>query len=453
MRLPMLRSTAKYTRAPDLAKPAFGPRRLLLAGGAAVLLLAMVPTRADAASASSCPTAVTPPPGGVVWGQLCQVVGGAARLPQGVLIAVSRNGKPVGKAKTDEHGVFAVPIPGPGRYGVSLDRSTLPRGFSLAGRSRLSLDVFLDRQRVVFPLGPAVSTGRSLGDVLEVALTGLRSGLIIAMGAAGLSLLYRVAGIVNLAHGEFLTVGAITAYAFHVGLGLPLVVAAVLSAAVIGGFGFGLDLGLWRPLRRRGVGFLGRMVITIGLALILHNTMQLVFGVVPRQYHDFQSEQPLHLGSVSVLPRDLAVDVIAIAVLVALTLTLRHTTAGTSIRAVSDNPDLAEGSGINVSATIRHVWALAAALAAAAGVMQGVALQVDINMGAAILLSMFAAIVLGGAGSWSGAIAGGLVIGFAEEISTLWLPSDFKLVLSLVVLILVLLVRPQGILAPRTRMA
>ena len=427
---------------------------MFLGGGAVLLLLAIIPTAAGAQEgAPSCSTAVPPPPGGVLWGRLCQVVDGAPQFPRGVRVSVEQDGTPVGQAETDERGVFAVPIPGPGRYTVSLDRSTLPEGFSLAGRSELSLDVFLDRQRVFFTLGKSVSTGRSLGDMLEVALTGLRSGLIIALGAAGLSLLYRVADIVNLAHGEIVTLGAITAYGFNNGLGLPLVVAAVVAAAVMGGFGFGLDVVLWQPLRRSGVGFLGRMVVTIGLALILHNLMQLVFGVLPKQYHDFRSQQPIHLGPAAVLPNDLVVDVVAIAILLGVTSMLRYTTTGTSIRAVSDNADLAEGSGINVAGTIRRVWALAATLAAAAGVMQGAATQVDIQMGAAILLSMFAAIVLGGVGSWSGAIAGGIVIGFAEEISTLWLPSDFKLVLSLAILILVLLVRPQGILAPRTRVA
>jgi branched-chain amino acid transport system permease protein len=132
---------------------------------------------------------------------------------------------------------------------------------------------------------------------------------------------------------------------------------------------------------------------------------------------------------------------------------LERTRLGTAVRAVTDDPDLAESSGVDVKRIILTVWIVTAGLAALGGVLLGTTESVQWDMGLRILLVMFAAVILGGLGTSFGAIIGGLVIGVISEVSTFWFPTDYKVAFALLVLILVLLVRPQGILGVRERIA
>jgi branched-chain amino acid transport system permease protein len=130
---------------------------------------------------------------------------------------------------------------------------------------------------------------------------------------------------------------------------------------------------------------------------------------------------------------------------------LQRTRMGKATRAVSDNRDLAESSGINVNRVITFVWAAGAGLAALGGILQGLSEQVSWQMGFQLLLLMFAGVTLGGLGTAYGALVGSMVVGVVMELSTLWIPSEFKTVTALAILIVILLVRPQGILGHAER--
>jgi branched-chain amino acid transport system permease protein len=215
--------------------------------------------------------------------------------------------------------------------------------------------------------------------------------------------------------------------------------------------GGGLDLGLWRPLRRRRTGTTALIVVSIGLALFLRYIFLVIFKGNPRSFEQFATQQPWNLGPLSILPKDAVIIVVAVAVLVTLGLLLERTKLGTAVRAVTDDPDLAESSGVDVKRIILVVWIVSAALAGLGGVLLGTSEAVQWDMGLRILLVMFAAVILGGLGTAFGAILGGLVIGVISEVSTFWFPTDYKIAFALLVLIIVLLVRPQGILGVRER--
>jgi len=157
------------------------------------------------------------------------------------------------------------------------------------------------------------------------------------------------------------------------------------------------------------------------------------------------------LGPVSIAPRDLVITVLSLLVLAGVALMLQRTRTGKAIRAVSDNRDLAESSGIDVSRVILNVWLLAGGLAALGGVFFGLAQLVSWDMGFRLLLLMFAAVILGGLGTAYGVIAGSLVVGIVAQVSTIWFPVELQNAWALLVLILVLLVRPQGIFGQRER--
>jgi branched-chain amino acid transport system permease protein len=150
-------------------------------------------------------------------------------------------------------------------------------------------------------------------------------------------------------------------------------------------------------------------------------------------------------------PNDLLIMATCVVVLVAVTLLLRKTRLGTAIRAVADNPDLAASSGIAVDGIVTWVWAICGGLAALGGILYGLTETVRFDMGFLLLLSLFAAVVLGGLGNAYGAILGALIIGIVQEMSVLWVDAEFKFVVAMAVLILVLLVRPQGVLGKRER--
>jgi branched-chain amino acid transport system permease protein len=193
------------------------------------------------------------------------------------------------------------------------------------------------------------------------------------------------------------------------------------------------------------------MIISIGVALILRYVYLWAFDGSTQQFAQYVAQPGIDLGPISVAPKNLIMDGIAIIVLIAVSLALVMTRLGKATRAVSTNPSLAAASGISVDAIIRLVWAIGGALAALSGVMLGLFQGVNYQMGFQILLLVFAAVTLGGLGTAFGALLGSLVVGLATQLSTLWIPTELKNVGALVVLILIILVRPQGILGRRER--
>ena len=385
------------------------------------------------------------------------VNGTSTPIPNVRINVAAEDSKPIGEIRTGTDGDWVVALPGPGTYQVSLDTATLPEGITLREpeRKTLTIEVFGNQQRpLLFPLGQGkVVESHQFDRVVQLIAEGLRFGLILALAALGLSLIYGTTGLVNFCHGELITLGALVAYFVNVGLGLHLLAAAVIAVVVCGCAGYAQDVLFWGRLRRRGTGLNSMMIISIGAALFIRYLYLYLAGPDPNAYTDYRSQAAVDLGAfpVRLAPRDYWSMGIAAVVLGTVLVVLLRSRLGKAARAVSDNPALAAASGIDVERVIRLVWTIGTALAGLAGVLLGVAQQVHYAMGFSILLLVFAAVTLGGLGTAVGALVGSLVVGVLIQLSTLVVPPELKYVGALGVLILILLVRPQGILGRAQR--
>ena len=397
--------------------------------------------------------------GETIGGTLVYRAEGERTPVEGVTITVSQDGTPIGTAVSDAEGRWQVPLPGPGTYQVTLDVATLPEGVALTDPTQFELPnvavIGGQRRSVIFPLGEGatggVSTYARLGALL---IAGLKLGASISLAALGLSLIYGVTRLVNFAHAELVTLGAVLAYVFHAtggGPGWPLVLAAIPAVILVAGFGWLQGRYLWQPLRRRGTAALSLMVVSIGLSFALRSLIQLFFGGQPVAYQDYAGQPAIDVLGIPMVPKHLATIGVSVAVLFLVAQFLQRSRTGTAMRAVSDDRDLAESSGIDVDRVIQVAWILAALLAALGGVFFGLNESVSYDMGFTILLLLFAAVVLGGLGTAYGVMVGGFAVGIVVEMSTLWLPAELKVVAGLVILIAMLLVRPQGIFGTRER--
>jgi branched-chain amino acid transport system permease protein len=245
--------------------------------------------------------------------------------------------------------------------------------------------------------------------------------------------------------------GAIIAWFLNGTLGIHLIPAAIL-AIILGAAAGGLqDLGLWRPLRKRGTTLIAMLVVSIGLSLLWRYAMLYQFGGRTRPYAQYAIQRAIPIGPVQIAPKDIIAVVISLVVLVGVGLMLQRTKIGKAMRAVADNRDLAASSGIDVERVILFVWVVAGGLATLGGVLFGLAEQVSWQMGFQLLLLMFAGVILGGLGTAYGALVGSIVVGLFVQLWTLFFSPELKNVGAFLVLILVLLVRPQGILGRAER--
>lgn len=282
-------------------------------------------------------------------------------------------------------------------------------------------------------------------EFLNTTINGLSSGAIYALGAIGLSLVYGILKLVNFAHGDFMTLGGYIAFAVNVSAGMPLVVAFLAALVAVAVLGLALELTIWAPMRRKGAGVMQLLLLSIGLAFVLRNLILFQWSGASRSLDvdQFQAWNPF--GDVVITRIQVIVIVTAGVVLVAVALMLRSTMVGKSMRALSDSFDLAEVSGVNTRRIVMYTWLLAGSLAGLAGVLAAIYTTLTPNTGWFLLLSIFAAVVLGGIGNAYGALVGGIVLGLAQEWSTMFIEPTYKEAIGFVVLILVLLVRPQGI--------
>jgi neutral amino acid transport system permease protein len=286
---------------------------------------------------------------------------------------------------------------------------------------------------------------------LQLAANGLVIGSIIAIAALGVSLIYGILRLVNFAYGDMMTFGAFVAVLFNVKLDQSMIVATAVAMAATVMLSVGLEGALWRPLRARRAGFMSMFLASIGLALVLRELIFLVAGPQSRAY-DVDPYKVYVLGSVRLSGSQGVAIVVAAVAIVLVGLLLGGTSAGRTMRAVADDRALAAVAGVNTRRVVVLTWILAGLVAGLAGVLAAlVQTSFDPNFGFALLLPIFAAVILGGIGSAYGALLGGLVLGLATELST-WpgfhggVDPVYKPVVAFVVLIAVLLVRPQGLL-------
>ena len=373
-----------------------------------------------------------------------------------VTVTVLLDGTEVGSTTSDEDGVFLVDIPEPGTYTIVIDPETLPEEAVLSNPTATERTLEVQEgqaKKVAFPLAAADAADTAvtdfLGKVARLTVDGLRFGLILAMCSIGLSLVYGTTRLVNFAHGELVTIGAVSALMLDGPL--PFLLAA-LAAIVITGLAAGVnEVAVWRPLRKRGTGLIGMLVISIGLSLFVRHIILILVGGDRQSYSRYSTQTGFDVGPLILTWRQVISAAIAIVALVAVAYFINNTKFGKAMRAVSDNRDLAESSGIDVNRIICYVWLAGGLLAGLGGVLLGLDQQVRWDMGWELLLLIFAAVVLGGLGTAYGALLGSIVVGLFIQLSTLFVPPEVKNVGALLVLIVILLLRPQGILGRAER--
>ena len=382
---------------------------------------------------------------------------------EGIRFFVEDAGSLVGEGVTDADGVFFIPVPA-GTYSIAVDIDSIPEGITLRNPDRPQLDD-LDindgqSRNVLFPLlgEGVVSTVGAGGDglatrALRLAIDGIIFGLIIAMCSIGLSLIFGTTGLTNFAHGELVTVGALGALLFNStgGFGIHIVLAAILAVLLAAAAGGVNEKFLWRPLRRRGTGLIAMLVISIGLSILGRYVLLYLAGGNRQKYEQFGTQTPFEIGPVSMVPRDLWIIGLSVVTLVLVALAVQRTKTGKAMRAVADNRDLAESSGIDVDRVILTVWVIGGGLAGFGGVLFGLNQGIRWDMGFELLLLMFAAVTLGGLGTAYGPLFGSLIVGLFINLSTLVVPPEVKNVGALLILVVILLVRPQGLFGQRER--
>ena len=282
-------------------------------------------------------------------------------------------------------------------------------------------------------------------ELAQATINGLVSGSYFALGAAGLTLVYGVLKLVNFAHGELLTFGAYMAVLSASALGLPLALGLPFAFVTTAALALALEFVMWRPMRRKGAGVLQLMLMALGLAFVIRYAIQLVAGTEPKKL-GANVTASLSIGDLHIGRTELWVVIVAFAVLIALATMLSRTRLGMHIRALSDNAELAETTGIDTNRIVVYTWILAGGLAGLAGVVYGASIGVVTpQLGFGIVLSVFAAVIVGGIGDAYGALAGGILIGLVQEWSTLVLPVNLKVAVGFGAMILVLVLRPEGI--------
>lgn len=360
-----------------------------------------------------------------------------------------------GEATTADNGTWSIGVPVKGTYQVEVDVSTLPEGVKLAEGTPNPREVTFtntSNAAAVFPLGEGIVVqSASFGEIfVERVIAGLSFGLLLALASVGLSLIYGTTGLTNFAHGEMVTLGAVVMFGFSVA-GFPIWLAMLLGVILGGAFGWVQDGWLWKPLRRRGTALIPMMIISIGLALAARYTILFFFGGATQQLPG-ASSPIVEIGVISISRNTLLSLIISLVVIVLIAMLLLKTRLGKATRAVADNPALAAASGIDVDRVIRIVWTVGGVLAALGGILWAYYRPgVTFNMGQQILLLVFAGVILGGLGTVFGALVGSVIVGLFVELSTLWLVADLKYVGALLIMIVVLLFRPQGILGRRER--
>jgi len=284
--------------------------------------------------------------------------------------------------------------------------------------------------------------------VLQLIVYGIISGSILALGAIGLTLIYGILNFANFAHGDLMALGAYLALFFKVSLALPMWLAFILGMLCTALLGVCLERVWFRPLRQREARAAIMAISSLGLALILQNLIRMLWG--PQvQYYSRAIHFPFTVPVLQVRlnMQQVLIFAIALGLVILVSLFLQRTKLGKAMRATSDNFTLALISGIDTERVVLWTWLLGAGLAAAGGILLGMSVRLQPIMGWDLLLPIFAATILGGIGSPYGAMAGALVIGLAEELSTPFIPTEYKPAVSLVLLVLVLLVRPRGLFA------
>ncbi len=282
-------------------------------------------------------------------------------------------------------------------------------------------------------------------NVLQLGLYGIVLGSIYALGAIGVSLTFGILRFANFAHGDLMTLGAYIALVF-VAMGWPLPLALVMAIGGTIGVALLLDQVIYRRLRRQASVIL--LISSFGTALILRSLVQLIWGS-RNQVYRAGIQLPMRFWGLRLRQDQIVIMAGAVVLVLALHFFLQNTRIGKAMRAMADNFDLAMVTGIDTERIVMWTWGIGALMAAAAGVFLGMDTRLHPTMGWTLLLPIFAAAIVGGIGRPYGAIVGGLVIGLAEEFSTVFISPAYKAAVAFAILVVMLIVKPTGLFGGR----
>lgn len=286
---------------------------------------------------------------------------------------------------------------------------------------------------------------------IQTIFNGIIIGGTYALMAVGLTLIFGFMKLVNFAHGELYMLGAYFAYSIVVGAGLPFLIGFPL--AVAGGVvvGYLLDIVLFRPLRNRDPEPFSMMAMltTIGLVILFQNVAQLIWNPVPKRIPSPLGVGAIQVGGLGFRPSQLIVAVLAIVVIAAAHQFMQRTTPGLAMRATFQDPEVASLMGVSVDRIYSMTFAMGAGLAAAGGALLGMVFLITPTMGALASLKAFTVVILGGLGSFMGAVLGALVVGSAESLTATYVSSGYAEAVAFLLLLIILIVRPQGIMGRR----
>jgi branched-chain amino acid transport system permease protein len=284
---------------------------------------------------------------------------------------------------------------------------------------------------------------------IDLVVVGLSLGMVYALVAIGISLIYSGLDVVHFAHGEIYMLGAFIGLIIHNVFKLPFALVLIGSMVVTGLIGVVIERVFYRRILRGGGGYtvagMAMVICGFGMSIVLQNVAFLIFGARALPF-PVTFGMPIEIGNVT-LPASYAWIVIAaIVLMLALHLFLKKTRLGLAVRAVAGNKEIAYLMGINVPLAISVIFGVACALGAAAGVLVGPINYVQVQMGVGVLIKSFAAAVVGGFGSLPGAVLGGLLVGVTESLGAGYLSGSYKDIYAFILMIIVLMVRPAGLL-------
>lgn len=281
-------------------------------------------------------------------------------------------------------------------------------------------------------------------ELLQLTIYGIVLGSILTLGAIGVSLIFSILRFAHFAHGDVMTVGAYCGFAFLTATGAPVWTA--MPAGMVGGAvaAVAVDQLVYKRIRRTQPVIL--LISSFGMGLILRSLVKMIWGSSVMNYPG-EIQRPWFVWELTIIPTQVWILLAVVGLVVALHLFLTRTRMGKAMRAMSDNMDLALVTGIPAERVIVLTWLIGGALAAGAGVLLGMDSRLTPTMGWSVLLPVFAAAIVGGIGRPYGAIAGGMLIGLAMEISTLapFIEPSYKPAVAFVIMVAVLVVRPHGI--------
>jgi neutral amino acid transport system permease protein len=281
----------------------------------------------------------------------------------------------------------------------------------------------------------------------QLIVNGIALGSIIALGAVGLTLTYGILRLSNFAHGDYMTLGAFVAWTLNMSK-IPVLsniwVSMIVGIIATVGVALLAEAVLWKRMRRVRATATTLVIISIGLALFLRNGILLIYGGDAKRYN-LPISEAIDLFGLKIKFYNLVVLGLALAAIAGLHFLLQNTKIGKAMRAVADDIDLARVTGINVERVVLWTWIISASLTGLGGQMYGLVTNVRPDMGWFLIMPMFAAVTLGGIGNPYGAIAGAFIIGIAQEVSVPFVGSQYKLAIALILMVLTLLFRPQGL--------